>query len=226
MKKVQIKKNKILYLAIDFDECLIQEHLSMNFTKFYIEKYKLAALDFAHDRKSINDIVKIYEGAKYEDLISIANQCSKGVKWRKNAEKFIRHCSNHYSIQLTIISSGLDIPIKQFLNLNEIDIPVFSCSLSFLENICLGAKKTVSDVDKKIFIETAIKKYGHKNVISIGHSLGDLNMMQSSQSICIPKGVDECEKTSCFSSNDFEEIIFWLNENNPNRRVKEIVKGV
>ncbi len=204
-----------MFIAVDFDECLIKSHLSMDFTKAFVAQNNLSSPDYQSlSPDALDDLLKAYKGSSFKELHSLAATLSSNAEWRDGAKDFLSYCMEQDDIELVILSSGLDIPIKSFLDRHGLFSSVNSCALNFEDGICTGVKQAVSADDKKTVIENAIFLCGYENVFSIGHSNGDFPMMSASRSICIPADNKNCEAISEYSADDFTGLLDWMRDMN------------
>jgi phosphoserine phosphatase len=204
-----------MFIAVDFDECLIKSHLSMDFTKAFVERSNLSPPDYhSLSPDALTDLLNAYRGASFKELRTLSDILSKEAEWRGGARDFLSYCIENDDIELVILSSGLDIPIKSFLDQHDLFVPVNSCALSFADGHCTGIAQAVSADDKKTIIENAVFRHGYENVFSIGHSNGDFPMMSTSRSICIPADNKKCEAISEYSADDFTGLLDWMKSMN------------
>lgn len=203
-------KNKI-YIAVDFDECLVDGHLSVLYGNAFDKKYGITSHGSGGTEvDTLYHLLNRYEGKSFVDLNSLADEIVGKVSWREGAQDFLKFASMNDNMDLQIVSSGLDIPISAFLRRYDINPCVLACNLSIENGICLGARSIVSANDKRRIVEEAQIKYGKNRVLAIGHSSGDFPMMSAARSVCIPCGNKNCESVAEFCSNSFYEIISWL----------------
>ena len=199
------------YVAIDFDECLVDTHLSMAYGQAFETRNNVASPDdYGHSSDSLSTLLKRYSGYSRQSLAALADEIVLSTQWRIGAKDFLQALVNDPDMDVEIISSGLDIPIHAFLARSGLSIKVHTCALDFNDDICTGGTRTISSDDKRRIVEEAINIYGVGNVFAIGHGEGDLAMMSVTPSLCIPKGYKPCEDIAEYCAKDFTGALEWL----------------
>jgi len=203
--------NNKIYIAVDFDECLVDGHLSVLYGNTFDKRYGITSHGSGGtEAATLYNLLNRYVGKSILDLNSLANEIAGKVFWRDGAYEFLKFASVNSNIDLQIVSSGLDVPISAFLRRYDIHPSVCACTLRIEDGVCVGPGSIVSANDKRSIVENAQLKYGKNRVLAIGHSSGDFPMMSVARSLCIPPGNQDCESVSEFSCDSFHDVISWL----------------
>jgi len=181
-KALQNVGKATVLLAMDFDECAIDEHLSRQVTLFYEHRGHLTPEDKKNfDLKSIVKLFSVYQGLKLEEFSLKIKDIAQHIHWRKGFIKFFQELQTGSNIFPVFISSGLldaaKIALKQ-IGIEKIAVIAAEITTDS-QNIIQGAYSIISDQDKKLVIAELQKRHHFEKVVTVGHSAGDVLLIAS-----------------------------------------------
>ena len=196
---------------MDFDECLIDSHLSKQLSIEYINRIAKSSIDFQnHGFNGIANILKCYVGFNRIEISSTCARLAAKTRWRHYALKFLKMlASNPYYTPL-IISSGLNLAIEAKLARNILSIPVFACELEFDDtDACIQPSVIITAKAKGEITENIIASHKFSRVFAIGHSYGDIYMIRASNGIAL-RGEPEIEDAAQHVVSGFRDVLHLI----------------
>lgn len=151
-------------------------------------------------------------GLNYEQFLFVCDAYAKNTPWRGGFDEFIKKISSLYSI--IFISSGVrDIC---YAKLKEIGFPrsnILSADFKVDNGVISENRLIVSDVSKGEII-TSLRQKG-KKVVAVGHSKGDLHMLESADlSVSYREDYEGLSEIKVQTVDELERVIadFFINK--------------
>jgi phosphoserine phosphatase len=168
---------------MDFDECLVESHLSQEFTSKLLRGQE----DSGHSELELKQLLDRYSGIYKNEFTAVIDELTTSLKWRGGALEFLMRLSYESEFQGVIVSSGLGMIARQCISNAGFSLPVLACELAFSQSeICSGAAHIMSSEGKAKVVRAIRSLYPAARTIQIGHSHGDLPMLRLGNGICIP----------------------------------------
>jgi len=179
-KKIdQIKLNGNKIVVFDFDELLVPIHLTRKVTKKIskpVDKSKMKGLNLC-SFEGIVYLNGLMKGQNKEEYERLRDDISKKVKWSKGFDRLIKRLCKEFTV--IIISAGLkDICFSKLKDIGFDERNIFGGKLLIPDNKIEGSELVISYIDKG-YIVKKLKANGNF-VISVGHGLGDKEMLINS----------------------------------------------
>lgn len=196
---------KIL-LAMDFDECMVNQHSSKIFTKAFLKRYNInLENDFGYSKNSLETLLSSYIGFTERQLAEIAESVIPQITWRKDSEEFLSEITKLENVVPIFISSGSEFFIEQFLKNYNIKIPVIGCANIFNDSKAVGIKRLVTDEKKGEIVKSLITQHKPDFTITLGHSKGDIELVKNGTKgyrFCLP----DCEEITEVADHQIEKF--------------------
>ncbi len=198
--ELEISGNKIF--CLDFDELVIENHLTRDVTTKIskeVNKEKLKELGSC-SFEGIKYLNSLFYGKSLIEYEKIRNKLAKESKWRDGFLEFFKKLSSKYSV--VFISSGLkDICEAKLQEINFNPKNIIGGEVKIEDDKIIGSNLVISDKLKGYVIKELREEY---EVISIGHSLGDKEMLNNANlSISINSNI---EGLAQHNFKSFEEV--------------------
>lgn len=192
-----------IVLAFDFDELVIQIHLTRVITQKVSKPInkelldKLGSCSF-EGIKYLNSLVYGFNFEKYKE---IRDNITKETPWTKGFDNLLSRLSKKYS--LIFVSSGLkDVCEAKLKEIGFDSKNILADEFKIENNMIVDSNLVISDELKGYIIKELKKNY---RVIAIGHSLGDKTMLENSDiSISVNSEIPNLAK---FNVKSAEELL-------------------
>ena len=174
-------KEQTTLVVIDFDECVIVEHLSKLVTQSYKNRATITQEDIAgHGLLSIANLLNCYTGLTRQEFEQTIVRLIEKITWKSGAVEILKILSKE-PFMLVFVSSGLEDAAKIACKAVGLTSAHFiACHLDFSkEDIILGPYCVTGDTQKGIVVRLIAHKGGFNKVISIGHGKGDIHLIKN-----------------------------------------------
>ena len=122
----------------------------------------------------LNNLMENQDISKYENT---RDNIAKTIEWRDEFDKLIKELVKEFTV--IVISSGLkDICYSKLKEINFNEKNIFGGEFLFLDNQIRGSKLIISYLDKGYIVQRL--RENCNTIISVGHSLGDKEMLNNS----------------------------------------------
>lgn len=191
----------------DFDECLIDDHLSSQLTMEYVHRIDDSSVDFGdHSFGAIASILQCYVGLTRREITSTCNRLAAKTRWRPYALKLLKVLISNPDYTPLIMSSGLNLAVNAKTTLGSLSIPIFACELEFDNTgICIQPSLVITADVKGRLTQNIADSGKFERVFTVGHSYGDIYMLRSGIGIAL-RGVSEVEDVAQYVVSGFKEI--------------------
>lgn len=179
LSKFGYTKGKTL-LSMDFDECVVNTHLSGSISDKFQHRYVIPESDLrTHDFRGLCSLVHCFFGLNILEIESEVDNVSNTIL-KPDFLDFYSDIKIRKNIFPVFISSGLEEAIARFFRNNSIQIPVIGTSLLKDKNSNVQyAHKIIDDKTKGMIAASLFKKGDFAKMITIGHGRGDVSLINS-----------------------------------------------
>ncbi len=200
----QSAKNCVI---IDFDECLIDIHLSSQLTMEYIHRVDPSSVDFGdYSLAAISSILQCYVGLSRNEIASTCGRLAAKARWRPHALELLNFLISDPDYSVLIMSSGLDMAIDAKISSSCLSISRIACEMEFDKaETCIRPYLIVTGDVKGRLTRHVVASKRFESVFAVGHSRGDISMLRSGIGIAF-EGVLEVEESAQYVVSDFTEI--------------------
>lgn len=167
--------NSMTVVAFDFDQLIVQAHLTLDITS-QLSAPKKKSIN-PHDFNGLYYLDGLMSGVQYDAYAKIRDEIAANTSFRFGFDDLIKDLLG--KVNVVVISSGLkDICYSKLKEVDLEETQIIAGELLAQNGVLLGSKKVISSEDKGDVINH-LKKRGYKT-IAVGHSRGDEYMVSNS----------------------------------------------
>ncbi len=179
----KIPANCTNIVMMDFDECAVAGHLSRIITEAcqreLEKKPEIEAAKNDNSRKSLYLLSSVFTGITRNSIDKVIAQCCQRIAWRNGVEAFLTSGARKREVQFIWVSSGIYEAIAQKQQELQRKPLIIASYLSFTNDKVTGTPFVVTDKDKGQVARYIRKAKSSCNIMTIGHSSGDIPLVKN-----------------------------------------------
>ena len=170
-------------VMMDFDECAVSGHLSREITEMFQKGLKnipeIEAAKKDNSRKSLYTLSSVFKGISRDSIEKVIEQCCKKIAWRRGVKALLTSVTHTCEVQFIWVSSGIYEAIAQKQQELQCKPLIIASYFSFANEHVTGSPFVVTDKDKGQVVRYIRKAKSSCNIMTIGHSSGDIPLVKN-----------------------------------------------
>lgn len=177
----QRTEDRNILVAVDFDECVIEEHLSRRITEHFAHRAEILEENkFLHGSDAIKSLFAAYIGLTREEFESAVKGQVLGINWREGFLDMAEQLAQAPYF-FVFVSSGIGDAIRiaaTAAGLNNLAIIASEVKYD-AQDVALGSQHVIADADKAEAVQKLMATGVFSKAITIGHGAGDVPLISS-----------------------------------------------
>jgi len=205
------KYSSAICVVLDFDECVIERHISSELTRRYQYRIPSRPPNFGDCGFSgIANILDCYIGLRKDELYDTCRELALTTKWRPHALEMLQRMASSENHLPVFMSSGLDLAIDAMLQRVNLPLKYFACEMEYDDaRTCICPAFIVTARLKGSLTLDLVQSGQFGRIYSVGHSYGDIPMLQAAEGITL-RGIPGVEREAKYVIDGFDEVLELL----------------